>query len=81
MQTAVTLRRGGSDPCPSQGPFFTPPNFAPGGRDRPGETLVGMAVSRRLLARRKSEVQHLTSTPPYDQSNDQNLWMALGEVT
>jgi hypothetical protein len=35
-------------------PFLMPPNFAPDGRDPPAETLVGTAVSRRLLARRCS---------------------------
>src|SRR6266545_555419 len=38
------------------GPFIRTPNFAPDGRRRPGKTLVGTAVGRHLLARRKSEL-------------------------
>jgi hypothetical protein len=48
-------------------PFLTPPNFAPDGRDPPAETLVGTAVSRRLLARRKPGVQIPSPPPPNQQ--------------
>ena len=40
------------------------PNFAPHGPDRPAETQVRIAVSRYLLARRKSGVQ-IPSPPPH----------------
>ena len=42
---------------PSQRPCLTPPTFASDGPDRPAQTLVGTAVSRRLLARRRSPAQ------------------------
>jgi hypothetical protein len=49
------------------GPVLTLSNFASDGRERPGETLVGMAVSRRLLARRKPGVQNPLTPPPTSQ--------------
>jgi hypothetical protein len=44
--------------------FVTPPNFAPDGRQRPGETLVGMALTPNSLARRKPGVQIPSPPPP-----------------
>ena len=46
-----------SGPIPSPRPFVTPHTVTPDGRERPAETLIGTAVGRRLLARRKPGVQ------------------------
>jgi hypothetical protein len=44
--------------------FVRTPDFTPDGSQPPGETLVRIAVSRSLLARRKSGGSNpLTSTP------------------
>jgi RimJ/RimL family protein N-acetyltransferase len=45
-------------------PSLRTPNFAPDGRQWPGETVVRTAVSALLLARRKSGV-HIPSPPPH----------------
>jgi len=53
--------------CLFQGLILTPHNFAPDGPQRPAQTVVGKAVSRRLLARRKPGVQIPSPPPPASQ--------------
>ena len=46
VQTSVALRWDVGAHYPSQRPLLTPHDFASDGRDRPAETLVGIALSR-----------------------------------
>jgi hypothetical protein len=55
-----------------------PPNFAPDGPERPGETPVRTAVGRHLFARRKPGVQIPSPPPPLMTSG--NVGRAFGGV-